>query len=74
MRGKITSGALMTSLVLHLIIAFVSGIYFITQTERFKDLMGIEVFHPKEPPKPKVSRSVVKPAVKPTVPNAKEYH
>ena len=68
MRERITSGALITSLVLHLVIAFVVGLYFVTQTERFKDLMGIEVLHLKEPPKPKVGRSVVKPTVKPTVP------
>ena len=68
MREKITSGAFITSLVLHLVIAFVVGIYFVTQTERFKDLMGIEVFQPKEPPKPKVGRAVVKPVDKPTVP------
>ena len=48
MREKITSGALITSLVLHLIIAFVAGIYLVTQTERFKDLMGIEVLQPEE--------------------------
>ena len=71
MREKITSGALITSLVLHLIIAFVAGIYLVTQTERFKDLMGIEVLQPEEPPKPMIGRSLVKPAVKPTVPTRK---
>lgn len=69
MRGKITSGALMTSLVIHVVIALVAGLYLLTQTERFKDLMGIEILYPKEPPKPKVGRKfVVKPIVKPTVP------
>ena len=68
MREKITSGALITSLVLHLLIAFVAGIYLVTQTERFKDLMGIDVLPPKTPLKPKVGRAVVKPADKPTVP------
>ena len=67
MRGKITSGALMTSVIFHLVIAFLAGIYLITQTERFKDLMGIEVLQSKAPPKPKVGRSFAKPAVKPTV-------
>ena len=68
MREKITSRALITSLVLHLIIAFVAGIYLVTQTERFKDLIGIEVLQPEEPPKPMIGRSLVKPADKPTVP------
>ncbi|RKU22605.1 hypothetical protein C6500_03635 [Candidatus Poribacteria bacterium] len=69
MRGKITSSALMTSLVLHVGIAIVAGFYLLVQTEQFKDLMGIEILYPKEPPKPKVGRKfVVKPIVKPTVP------
>ncbi|MDE0466061.1 MAG: DUF4159 domain-containing protein [Candidatus Poribacteria bacterium] len=68
---KRTSGALMTSVVLHLVIAFVTGIYLVTQTERFKDLIGIEVLQPEEAPKPMIGRSLVKPAVKPTVPTRK---
>ena len=69
MRGKITSGALMTSLVFHIVIAFVAGLYLLTQTGQFKDLMGIEILYPKAPPKPKVGRKfVVKPIIKPTVP------
>ena len=71
MRGKITSGALMTSLVLHVVIALVAGLYLLTQTEQFKDLMGIEILHSKEPPKPKVGKFVVKPIIKPTVPRQK---
>ena len=61
----------MTSVVLHLVIAFVAGIYLVTQTERFKDLIGIEVLQPEEAPKPMIGRSLVKPAVKPTVPTRK---
>ena len=69
MRGKITSTALMTSLVLHVVIAIVAGLYLLAQTEQFRDLMGIEILYPKEPPKPKVGRKfVVKPDAKPTVP------
>ena len=71
MRMKRTSGALMTSVVLHLVIAFVAGIYLVTQTERFKDLIGIDVLQPEEAPKPMIGRSLVKPAVKPTVPTRK---
>ena len=72
MRGKTTSGALMTSLVLHIVIALVAGLYLLAQTEQFRDMMGIEILYPQEPPKPKVERKfVVKPIVKPTVPKQK---
>ena len=71
MRGKITSGALMSSLVLHVVIALVTGLYLLAQTEQFKDLMGIEILHSEEPPKPKVGKFVVKPIAKPTVPTQK---
>ncbi len=68
MSAKRTSGAFMTSVVLHAVIAFIAGIYLVTQTEQFKDLVGAEVLQPKEPPKPKVRKPVVKPVIKPTVP------
>ena len=69
MRGKITSTALMTSLVFHIVMAIVAGLYLLAQTGQFRDLMGIEILYPKEPPKPKVGRKfVVKPVIKPTVP------
>ena len=68
MRVKRTSGALIISVVLHLVIAFVTGIYLITQTPRFQDLIGAEVLQLKVPPGPKVRKPVVKPAIKPTVP------
>ena len=72
MRGKTTSGALMTSLVLHIVIALVAGLYLLAQTEQFRDMMGIEILYPQEPPKPKVGRKfIVKPIVKPTVPKQK---
>lgn len=72
MHGKTTSGALITSLVLHIVIALVAGLYLLAQTEQFRDMMGIEILYPKEPPKPKVGRKfVVKSIVKPTVPKQK---
>ena len=43
MSAKRTSGALMTSLVLHLVLAFVAGIYLITQTPHFRELIGAEI-------------------------------
>ncbi len=71
MRGKITSTALMTSLVFHIVIAVVAGLYLLAQTNQFKDLIGIEILYPKKPPKPKVGKFVVKPITKPTVPTQK---
>ena len=67
MREKINAGAFIASLVLHLVIAFVAGIYLVAQTDRFKDLMGIEVLQPTESPKPMIGRSLVKPVVKPSI-------
>lgn len=46
MSAKRTSGALMTSLVLHLVLAFVAGIYLITQTPHFQEFIGAEVIQP----------------------------
>ena len=68
MSAKKTSGAFLTSLVIHGIIIFVAGLVLVTQTEQFKDLVGAEVLEAKEPPKPKVRKPVVKPVIKPTVP------
>ena len=66
MRAKRTSGALIISVALHLVVAFVTGIYLITQTPRFQDLIGAEVLQLKIPPGPKVRKPVVKPVIKPT--------
>ena len=69
MSRKRTSGALITSSVLHLIIAFVAGIYLVTQTKQFQKFIGAEVLQLEAPPGfPKVRKPIVKSAVKPTVP------
>ncbi len=68
MSAKRTSGALMTSLVLHLVLAFVAGIYLITQTPHFQEFIGAEVIQPTKPPKPIVRKPVIKQPIKPTVP------
>ena len=68
MRIKRLSGALVLSIVCHFIVAVIVGLHWVTQTQQFKDLIGVEVLQPKEPPKPKVRRPVVKPVIKPTVP------
>ena len=56
MSAKRTSGALMTSLVLHLVLVFVAGIYLITQTPHFHELIGAEIIQPTKPPKPIVRK------------------
>ena len=68
MRAKRTSGALITSVVLHLVIAFVTGIYLMTQTPRFRELIDAEVLQLKTLRGPKVRKPIVKSAIKPTVP------
>ena len=65
---KRTSGALMTSVALHLVVAIVTGIYLITQTSRFQEFIGVEMLQLKVPPGPKVRKPIVKSAIKPTVP------
>ena len=68
MSAKRTSGAFMTSLLLHLVLVAIAGLYFVTQTQTFKDLVGIETFDPPDPPKPKVRKPIVKQIMKPIVP------
>ena len=68
MHIKKTASALIISVVFHLVIAFVTGIYLITQTPRFQEFIGAEMLQLKVPPGPKVRKPVVTPALKPTVP------
>ncbi len=68
MSAKRTSGALMTSIVLHLVLIAIAGLYFVTQTQTFKDLVGAEMLDPPDPPKPKVRKPIVKQVMKPIVP------
>ena len=58
----------MTSLIIHGVLAFIAGVYLVTQTQQFKDLVGAEVLQAKEPPKPQVRKPVIKPIIRPTVP------
>ena len=67
MRVKRTSGALITSVVLHLVIAFVTGIYLIARTPHVRELIDAEVLQLKTPPGPKVRKPIVKSVIKPTV-------
>ena len=56
------------SLAIHLCLAAIIGGYLITQSQPFKDLMGMEILQPANlPPKPQVRRPVLKPVQKPEV-------
>lgn len=59
MRAKRTSRAFMTSLVLHLAIAFIVSLYLVSQTRQFKDLVGVDVLKFSKPPKPTVRKPIV---------------
>jgi len=61
MSAKKTSRALMTSIILHGVAALIIGVYLVTQTPQFKDLVGAHVLVSPEPPKPKVRKQVIKP-------------
>ena len=68
MSAKRTSGALMTSLLIHVVLILIAGVYFVTQTETFKDLVGVQFAKQPEPPKPKVRKPIVRQLTKPIVP------
>ncbi len=54
------------SFVIHLCLAAIIGMYLVTQSQSFKDLVGVEVFQPPNPPpKPQVRKPVIKPIQKP---------
>ena len=61
MSAKKTSRALMTSIILHGVAVLIIGLYLVTQTPQFKDLVGAQVLVSPEPPKPKVRKQVIKP-------------
>ena len=65
MSVKKTSGALMTSLILHGVAVLILGVYLVTLTPQFKDLVGAQVLNPQDPPKPRIRKPVVK-QIKPT--------
>ena len=61
MSTKRTSGAFMTSVILHVIIVLVAGLYFLSQTQKFKSLIGVDILQPNNPPPPRVRPRIVKP-------------
>ena len=65
---KRSGSAFVISAALHGFAVLILGIYLITQTQTFKNLISAEVLEVKEPPKPKVRKPIIKPIVKPTIP------
>ena len=68
MRTKRTSGALLTSLGLHLVLAFLAGVYLITQTPHFQEFIDATILEPTKPPKPTVKVPIIRQPIKPTAP------
>lgn len=73
MHAKRISGALLVSLVIHCIIMLVGSTIYITQTVQFKDALSVEFLSSKEAPRPQVRRSLIKRAVKPTIPKDRSF-
>ena len=67
MSTKRTSSAFMTSVVIHIIIALAAGLYLLSQTQEFKNLIGVDILQPSKPPTPPRPPHMVKPPIQPTV-------
>ena len=62
-----TSGALITSLLVHIVLILIAGVYFVTQTEPFQQLIRAQFTNLPEPPKIKIQKPIVRPMLKPKV-------
>ena len=67
MSTKRTSSAFVTSVILHIIIALVAGLDFLSQTQEFKNLIGVDILQPSKPRTPPRPPHIVKPPIQPTV-------
>ena len=67
MRAKRLSTAFLTVSMLHVVIAAMISIYFMTQTQQFKSIC-VDVLTAKEWPKAQVRGGFSKPVIKPTIP------
>ncbi len=64
-QAKRTSSALLTSVLIHIVLIIIAGLYFVTQTEIFKPIFIVEFPEVTKPPKPNVRKDIVKPTPKP---------
>lgn len=67
-RLRTTSQSFIVSLLIHALIVFVLGVFLITRTRAFRDLIDASILQPAEPPKPMIRKPIVKPTAKPIVP------
>ena len=67
MHTKRTSGAMLTSVAIHFLLVLIAGLYFVTHTQTFKNIIGVDLLNTPEPPKPpQVQKPIIKPVHKPT--------
>ncbi len=67
MSTKRTSSAFVTSVVIHIIIALAAGLYLLSQTQEFKNLIEVDILQPSKPPTPPRPPHIVKPPIQSTV-------
>lgn len=67
MGTKKTSSALLTSIAIHTLIVLIAALYFVTHTQTFKNIIGVDLLNTPEPPKPpQVREQIIKPVHKST--------
>ena len=67
MRIKRLSGALVISIICHIVIIILAGFHLVAQDHQFKELLGTEFIVFQDVPKPKVRKPIRKPGIKPDV-------
>ncbi|MDE0326648.1 MAG: von Willebrand factor type A domain-containing protein [Candidatus Poribacteria bacterium] len=68
MRIKRLSGALVVSVVCHIVVVIITGFHLVAQDRQFKELLGAEFILFSEAPKPKVRKPVIESVIKSTAP------
>ena len=64
MRIKKLSGALVVSVVCHIVVVIITGFHLVAQDRQFKELLGAEFILFSEAPKPKVRKPILKSGTK----------
>ena len=65
---RTTSQSFIVSLLVHVLVVFVLGVFLVTQTRSFRDLIDASILQPAKPPKPIIRKPMVNPIAKPSVP------
>lgn len=66
-QAKSTSSALLTSVLIHVVLIIIAGLYFVTQTQIFEQMIRVDFPKVTKPDKPKVREVIVKPVLKPVM-------